>query len=433
MFSVFYKNKTFFNVLIGVITLVFILGTAIMWGPGAFNFLKGNYIVKIGDIIVTPKEYLILLANLKQKYKNLPEEQLKELAKQELMIIALGAYLAKKNGFYVSEEEILNLIRTSFVNSKGEFDEKLLKSYLTHLNISFKEFEEMIRKQLLWQKYKLAVLHLSYANKETVEALILPTEYNATVEIYEITPDILGIKPTKEEIEKFYQAHKKELVKTLPARVVIYKLNSKEDVKKLYELIKRKEKVNYPIVGVFNETSSAGNYTELVERAFRSQSMAIKKLSSNQFLVAVYIEPRTVELSLEEAKEQIEKLLKKEKFMSIALKNAKEIKKAILEGKYKNLLHPKLETDTLFSIMKKYKLSFPQILSIIEGKEKIIDILADGRLYILHIIKLQKIQEINENKKLLFQQIAKAEDYNAKLQEILQYYLRKLNEIISIK
>jgi hypothetical protein len=83
--------------------------------------------------------------------------------------------------------------------------------------------------------------------------------------------------------------------------------------------------------------------------------------------------------------------------------------------------------------MKKYKLSFPQILSIIEGKEKIIDILADGRLYILHIIKLQKIQEINENKKLLFQQIAKAEDYNAKLQEILQYYLRKLNEIISIK
>jgi hypothetical protein len=223
------------------------------------------------------------------------------------------------------------------------------------------------------------------------------------------------------------------LVKTLPARVVIYKLNSKEDVKKLYELIKRKEKVNYPIVGVFNETSSAGNYTELVERAFRSQSMAIKKLSSNQFLVAVYIEPRTVELSLEEAKEQIEKLLKKEKFMSIALKNAKEIKKAILEGKYKNLLHPKLETDTLFSIMKKYKLSFPQILSIIEGKEKIIDILADGRLYILHIIKLQKIQEINENKKLLFQQIAKAEDYNAKLQEILQYYLRKLNEIISIK
>ena len=76
MFKWIYSNNILSRIFLGLITFSFILGTAIMWGPGGLNLFGTSYIIKVGNVIITPKEYILELNKLKMEY-NLPENKLK--------------------------------------------------------------------------------------------------------------------------------------------------------------------------------------------------------------------------------------------------------------------------------------------------------------------------------------------------------------------
>ena len=77
MFNFVYKQGWIGKLFLGFLAFSFILGTAIMWGPGSWNFGFGNYLIKVGDITVTPKEFLIELSLERNQNGELPKEVLK--------------------------------------------------------------------------------------------------------------------------------------------------------------------------------------------------------------------------------------------------------------------------------------------------------------------------------------------------------------------
>ncbi|HID79366.1 MAG TPA: hypothetical protein EYP42_02400, partial [Aquificales bacterium] len=158
MFKFVYSKSWISKVFLALLAFSFIFGTAIMWGPGGLNFGFGNYVIKVEDITVTPKEFILELSRLQRIYgEKIPRDRLKTEALNNLLITAIFAYLAEKNGFYVSADEVKDFIIRQFSDENGNFNEKKFKRYLYYLRLTPKEFEQIVKTTLLANKYKSAV------------------------------------------------------------------------------------------------------------------------------------------------------------------------------------------------------------------------------------------------------------------------------------
>jgi hypothetical protein len=426
MFGFAYKNRTLFNIFLAIVAFSFILGTAIMWGPGGFSALTGSYLLKVGDITVTPKEFLIELYQLQRQYPNFSKEQLKNIAKEKVLLESVLAYFAYRDGFYVSKEEIAQFIRNMFRSKDGQFDPNLFKEYLKRLNMSPAEFESYIRRILLASKYKTAVFSDSYANEAVVKALILPFELQLKVSVYKLTPQLVEdhIKVSPEEVKDFYSLYKEQFVKEIPPKVEVFVLPTKEGVKKLYsEWEKGKISSFKPSFIVSqNQQEEVKEYKNLVKEAFQKKTLVVKETPQG-YAVAVYLPGEKEILPLPEVYKQIENQLKLEKALKLLPKEAEKYVNLLKEGKKVNL--PKEEkTLSGFELMKLYGLDFDAIEKLLGGERFLIGKTSNGVV----IIEVQQLGENTEDLKkveVYYKAIARQDDYRTKLQQIINYYWKK--------
>jgi hypothetical protein len=67
--------------------------------------------IKVGDIKITPKEFLLYMTSLRNQKREISKEKLKNLTLRTVLINSIFAYLAEKNEFYVSDDEVALAIK----------------------------------------------------------------------------------------------------------------------------------------------------------------------------------------------------------------------------------------------------------------------------------------------------------------------------------
>jgi len=376
MFGFIYKNSVVTKLFLAFLGFVFIVGTAVMFGPGSWNFGVGNFVIKVGDVKITPKEFRLQLVRLQKDYPKASETQLKELALRILVGEAVLAYLAERDGFFVSDAEVKERIRKMF-SVNGTFSPHALERYLEATRLTPKEFEEIIKRQILADKYRKAVYRTSYADDAVSEVNLLPLTTTLKVRVYELTPGALNLKPTlsEEKLKEFYQLTASRWVSVEPERVKVYEVEGTQKVKELYAALSEGREVPVkPSAVILSEElpKVEGKLKKVVERAFESKKPQVEKLDGERYAVAVYEPERRKELSFEE--------VKKLKAFVEAAENyyaAEEIRKNLstyLEKLKKGELEVKPESAQLsaFELMKKYSLGFQELFSILRGENELV-------------------------------------------------------------
>ena len=423
MFKFVYGRDWISKLFLALLAFSFVIGTAIMWGPGGLNFGFGNYVLKVGDITVSPKEFILEMNRLKNRYPNLNGEKLKNAALNNLLLTTLFAYLAERDGFFISNEEIKDFIERQF-SERGKFNPQLFQRYLQMLKMTPKEFEESLRKTLLANRYKTAVYSTSYANDKILEASILPFSLKLKVEVgilsYKNFENLF--KPNQEELKDFYKKIEQNFLEEIPQRVEIYAAKTEQELKEIYQTLKEGKKPSRkPLEIVYKENlnKTEGDLKELAEKVFREKTLAVKKTKEG-YLIGVYIPPTKKVPKFEEVKEKVAEIYKQLKALDYLKEHKGQIVKAIKEGKYKPEWK-ELEISA-YGLMEKFNLTTDDIFSIFAGKKELTAVIPQG-LAIIKVISLSE-ETLKGDIAKYFKLSVRNGDYLRKLQSVINYVLK---------
>jgi len=421
MFKFIYGKDWISKIFLGVLAFSFILGTAIMWGPGGLNFGGGNFVAKVGDITISPKEYMLELNRLQRLYGNrLTKEQLKREALNNLLIRGILAYLAEQDGFYVSREEIMEFIRIQFSDKNGTFHPEYLERYLQMLRLSPSEFEEMIRLNLLADKYKRAVYSTTYVNNATLEALLLPFTLSLKVEVLKLSYKRFEnrFNPSEAELKKFYDRVKENFAVEEPPRVEIFKAKTAEEAENLIKILKRGKSLKpVEIVSVNATRYSTPDIRKLVEKALQSKGVAVVKSKEGEYLIGVYKPAEKKTPAFEEVKAQVKEIYKRFKAVEWMHQNINTLAGEILSGKYP-VKEEKSEISA-YALMEKFNLTPEDIFALLGGQTLFKVPTPDG----IAVVKVLSVEEKNN--------LSPAVVNTYKLTVRNGLYIKKLQEVLS--
>ncbi|RTZ61040.1 MAG: hypothetical protein DSZ31_00945 [Gammaproteobacteria bacterium] len=425
MFKFVYSKSWISKVFLAVLAFSFILGTAIMWGPGGLNFGFGNYVIKVEDITVTPKEFILELGRLQRSYgEKISRDKLKAEALNNLLITAIFAYLAEKNGFYVSNEEVKDFIVRQFSDKNGKFNEKEFQRYLQYLKLTPKEFEKIVKTTLLANKYKSAVFSTTYVNRETLNAYLFPFTLKIKAQILELNYKQFTskVKFDEEELREFYKKIQNNFAIEEPPKVEIFKVASEGEVKELYNSLTKGKNLKLKPFKVFpiSKGEKYGEFKKLVEKVLKNKKVAVEK-SKDGYLIAVYREGERRIPSFEEVKEQVKLLYEKFKTLEWMEKHKEKLAKEVLDGKYKAQAK---ELETIgFTLMQNFGIPVQTLLEVLKGKRYIAVKTGEG-LAVIKILSVGEEGNISAEVKDYYRLLVRNSQYLRKLQEVLQEVYR---------
>jgi len=170
------RHKKYLIITIWISTIAFVGAGFVGWGQYSYGD-KAGAIAKVGEIEITQGELQKSYSNLYSKYNemfqgNFDEEKAKQFglqkqALQQLTQQALILNLAASYDLQVSDKELLTaLTKQEFFFVDGKFDKVTYKQTLSRNNLSMKEYETDLRKNLLIQK-TLKLLPVQTSKSET--------------------------------------------------------------------------------------------------------------------------------------------------------------------------------------------------------------------------------------------------------------------------
>jgi len=422
MFKLIYSRGWITKVFLAFLAFSFIVGTAIMFGPGSWDLGFGSYAVKVGDVKYTPKEFNLAYANLKRQNPQASDEELKKLAVNQLGITALLAYLAERDGFFVSREEIAAAVRARF-SLNGTFDPRLFEEYLRRVRMTPKEFEDLLRKELLAAKYKRALFSTTYADEAVVETLLLPFSLQLNVTVYTLPLEELAssVSVNDTEARLFFEQNRERFAVEEPNTVLIYEVPSKEEVKEIYASVK--EGVLPPFkpsyeVGAEEVSGLPAPYGEMAKRAFEKSAIVIKETDKG-FAVAVLKKGTRRIPSYEEVKEAVGELVKKQKALKLAEENREELKKKILSGEVK--VSKEGAVLPAYELTNKFSMPFDALLEILSGRREFTIVTPDGVKVLIVNSYAFKNEDLPRGE---FETYARNAQYSDKVRALLESVIR---------
>lgn len=155
------ERPWFYRTLMGMIAVVFVL-TMGWWG---FEENKEDVIVSVGDERVAREEYLRMLQNMSRYYKDvmpdgdkMPEDQLKQMAIDQLVDSRLWLQAAREMGVIVTANEVReSIMKVPAFQNKGQFDPEQYKRLLAQNHLTPELFETSHRGDLLREKARMLV------------------------------------------------------------------------------------------------------------------------------------------------------------------------------------------------------------------------------------------------------------------------------------
>ena len=156
------RHKKYLIITIWISTIAFIGAGFVGWGQYSYGD-KAGAVAKVGNIEIKMGELQKSYSNLYSQYAQMfhgdfDEERaksfgLKAQAMKQLINQALILNLAASYDLQISDDELLNELKTQkYFFKDGAFDKEIYKETLSRNNLSMKEYEDDLKKQLLIQK-----------------------------------------------------------------------------------------------------------------------------------------------------------------------------------------------------------------------------------------------------------------------------------------
>jgi len=156
------RHKKYLIITIWISTIAFVGAGFVGWGQYNYGDKAGS-VAKVGEVEITmgelQKSYSSLYAQYNKMFQgNFDEEKAKSFglqsqALQQLTNQALILNLAKSYDLEVSSKELINELRQQeYFFKDGVFDKEIYKQVLSSNNLSLKEYEAGLKKELLIRK-----------------------------------------------------------------------------------------------------------------------------------------------------------------------------------------------------------------------------------------------------------------------------------------
>lgn len=215
------RHRKYLVITIWISTIAFIGAGFVGWGQYDYGD-KAGAVAKVGDISITAEELQKSYSNLFNQYNQLfqgkmDEAQAKQFGLQRqalknLVDQALILNLAASYGVQVSDEELLNLIKSqdSFTKN-GSFNKETYTNVLRQNHLSTKEYEASMRRELLIQKS----LYLFAPTVNPLEKSSVAYAMGVTDKIdYKLlTPDNVSITPDEAALKAYWEKNKGQFKK----------------------------------------------------------------------------------------------------------------------------------------------------------------------------------------------------------------------------
>ncbi|EDZ61469.1 putative peptidyl-prolyl cis-trans isomerase D [Sulfurimonas gotlandica GD1] len=156
------RHKKYLIITIWISTIAFVGAGFVGWGQYSYGD-KAGAVAKVGNVEVTMGELQKTYSNLYAQYNkmfqgNFDEEKAKSFGLQsqalkQLTDQALIINLALSYDLEINDAELLNELKTQeYFFKDGVFNKEIYKQVLSQNNMSIKEYEVSVKKQLLIQK-----------------------------------------------------------------------------------------------------------------------------------------------------------------------------------------------------------------------------------------------------------------------------------------
>lgn len=242
------RHKKYLIITIWISTIAFVGAGFVGWGQYSYGD-KAGAVAKVGNIEITmgelQKSYSRLYAQYNQVFQgNFDEEKAKSFGLQsqalnQLTNQALILNLAASYDLRISDVELLaDLMAQEAFLQNGKFNKDIYRETLSRNNLTTKEYEQDIKKQLLIQK----VLKLLPVETSTSEARILNTHNNIADKIqYKVIDDTnISITTLDTELKLYWETKQQQFMNEVSYELKYIKQekvtqeHSKEDINIYY-------------------------------------------------------------------------------------------------------------------------------------------------------------------------------------------------------
>jgi peptidyl-prolyl cis-trans isomerase D len=231
------RHRKYLVITIWISTIAFIGAGFVGWGQYSYGN-KSGAVAKVGNVSITAGELQRSYSNIFNQYNQLfqgkfDEKQAKQFGLQrqalhQLVNQALVLNLAASYGLIVTDTELLNVIKSqpSFAKD-GTFSKSIYEEALKQNHLTIKEYEELMRKDLLIQKtlYLLASGNKAIEQKSLGSALGVSDKINYKL----LTPAMISLTANDTELKAFWEKHQKEF-KTEPSYDIAYVTQTHQSV-----------------------------------------------------------------------------------------------------------------------------------------------------------------------------------------------------------
>ncbi len=217
------------KIILWVVVIAFVITIFAVWGLDLqSNNRRGdqhNTVGRVDGVNITPQAYQAIYTQLAQQYRSTSgdltaaqQEMLREQAWENIVNNVLTGKEVERLGITVTDEEVLNFIRTSpppeiqqyFQDKDGKFDYAAYQQALNNPEADWSSVEQMVRQRIPVVKlnqYLMSQVHVSQAE---ITRALQEENVKFTAEYVAIPIDaesIEGTGPTDEQVSAYYQAH----------------------------------------------------------------------------------------------------------------------------------------------------------------------------------------------------------------------------------
>ncbi len=215
------RHKKWLIITIWISTIAFVGAGFVGWGQYSYGD-KAGAVAKVGNVEISMGELQKSYSQLYNQYNQMfqgdfDEEKAKSFGLQaqalkQLTEQALILNLAESYDLSVTDKELLEAIKSQeyFFNKEGVFDKDIYKQVLSRNNMTIKEYEEDLRKELLIQK--TFNLLPKEANKNEYKILNTVMSIADKINYKVLTDEQISVDTSDKFLKPFWQSKQQDFM-----------------------------------------------------------------------------------------------------------------------------------------------------------------------------------------------------------------------------
>ena len=407
------RHKKYLIVTIWISTIAFVGAGFVGWGQYSYGD-KAGAVAKVGEVEISMGELQKTYSRLYNQYNQVfqgefDEEKaksfgLQQQALKQLLDQALVINLAREYDLSVNDDELLDEIKKQeFFFKDGVFSKDVYKTTLSRNNLTMKEYEEDVKKQILIQK----VLDLLKVKTNENEDKIFSTILNIADKInYKVlSSKEIKVDTSDSSLKPYWEGIKQNFMTEVGYDIEYIKHDNnstKKDALRTYIDFKKSElkpdvKTKKATISASQNPFNAETLKEITNLTLAAPFMKPVEIDGTYYTIKLEKVNQSVPKTYEDAKEDVKKLYvqeqKREKLQELA-NNSVETFKGTTTG-----FITQLDADKLKNLTPDEARNFLNQLFVAQNKRGLINV-GNGKIVLYNILEQKMLENSQQNESL---------------------------------